>query len=146
MTSRFSIWKLICVLSVLVLSAAFALWWWLGAARPGISPYSCTSRGKAAFDSARGFVSENLPNATNFEVVTYDCEDGGPAALHWISSDSQTTVEKMLVSEAECNRLIEPNDPGVGYFLCANGRYFYVINISRGAGEGVKGELDVSWT
>ena len=64
--------------------------------------YACSNRGQRALASQEGTVRAHLPDASDFEVATYDCEYGGPAHLAFSTDLEPTTARNVVLTDPAC--------------------------------------------
>ena len=101
--------------------------------------YSCSWFGGRALASNGKFVSERVPDASRFEVATYDCDSGSPAHLEFSTQSSPAEARDLLLAHPECR--IDDRDEDDGELLiCQNGSRVLTIFLGESDGR-TRGEL-----
>lgn len=126
---------------VVLLLAAVAIW---RITSPLDVSYSCTWRGTDAFESAESYVRATIPDASGFETVDFDCEEGGQAGLEFSSGLTPAALRDVLTT-AGCQSLEPASEPSGQDALCTNDPYDFQLVISARPAGGSDAELHASW-
>lgn len=81
--------------------------------------YACTWRGQRALAAQEGFVRGYLGDASDFEVATYDCEDGSPAFLGFTTGLDPAAARTALLADPNCR--IGPDQVDGRGVVCGTG-------------------------
>jgi uncharacterized protein YodC (DUF2158 family) len=101
--------------------------------------YSCSWFGERALASHEEFVSEWVPDASRFEVATYDCDSGGLAHLEFSTQSSPAEARDLLLAHPEC-RIDERDEEDGELVICQNGGQRLTIFLGE-SDERTRGEL-----
>lgn len=101
--------------------------------------YSCSWLGERALASQDEFVSERVPNASGFEVATYDCDSGGPAHLEFSTQSSLAQARDLFLAHSEC-RIDERDEDDGELVTCQTGAQRLTIFLEE-SDERTRGEL-----
>lgn len=101
--------------------------------------YSCSWFGERALASHEEFVSERVPDASKFEVATYDCDSGGPAHLEFSTQSSLAEARDLFSAQPEC-RIDERDDDDGELVICQTGAQRLTIFLEE-SDERTRGEL-----
>lgn len=126
---------LIALLSVAMLLAAplILFQFWSG---PFIDR-TCAPAGQRKLAAQAKVVRDRLPDATDFEVQTYDCDCGGSAFLSFRSGMAPAAARAAFLSDPRC----QPTNDVDAAVLCDTGSKPYYL--SFGSGPTTAGSL--SW-
>ena len=114
---------------MVLLVAGIAVWQFWGGL-PFAYSYSCSRSGQRALVSGEQFVRELVPDASGFEVRTYDCDSGGPAFLEFTSSLAPEAVRDALLADRTCRRVDHEYEEGE-YVECGTGRHSRFLVLDR---------------
>lgn len=64
--------------------------------------YACSTPGQRALASQEETVRSHLADASDFEVATYDCEDGGSAHLAFSTDLDPRTARDVVLTDPAC--------------------------------------------
>lgn len=101
--------------------------------------YSCTWFGERALASHEEFMSERVPDASRFEVATYDCDSGAPAHLEFSTRSSPAEARDLLLAHPEC-RIDERDEEDGELVICQNGSHRLTIFLGE-SDKRTRGEL-----
>ncbi len=104
---------------MVALGAGVAVWQFWGGL-PFAYSYSCSRSGQRSLGSSEQFVRAHLPDASGFEVWTYDCDSGGPAFLGFKTSAAPAATRDALLTDRSCRQVDLEGDEGE-YVDCALG-------------------------
>jgi hypothetical protein len=103
--------------------------------------YACTWLGQRALAGQEGFVRAHLGDASDFEVATYDCEDGSAAFLGFTTGLEPAAARAAFSSDPNCR--IEPDQisgPGV---VCGTGPKAVYLYFNTSSENTTTGELSI---
>lgn len=64
--------------------------------------HACSNRGQRALANQEERVRTHLADASDFEVATYDCEDGGSAHLAFSTDLDPRTARDVVLTDPAC--------------------------------------------
>lgn len=105
---------------------------------PSLS-YACTWPGQHTLAGRSAFVRSHLPDAGQFEVATYDCEDGDEAHLDFVTAETPADARDAFLTDSFCSAPRTPDEPGTILVTCTATKVH--LFLSQGQDGDTRGEL-----
>ena len=105
---------------------------------PSLS-YACTWPGQHTLAGRSAFVRSHLPDAGQFEVATYDCEDGDEAHLDFVAAETPADARNSFLTDSSCSAPRTPDEPGTILVSCTSTKVH--VFLSQGPDGSTRGEL-----